>query len=462
MLTRSSLSTLALAGTLALGCGSRSEITAEAGGQGGAPASSTSTTSTTSITSTTSSWGGSAPFACPALAVTPPADVDGGGGLSARPALVFGTNNGRVVSVFHAWSKAPDAASALHVTTLEPWESWPPSAGDSFAIDPHGGQTFAVGDLLHGNVALLLWHAESEPTGDDGLAFANAVSAASPQTLELLSLAPIIEDPGAVALVRGHDTPPVGPNIGYLAMLALWDTRDAKSGAYGLKLAIGTGDTVLFGLTWRPGDPDLACAAGRIAAAAVRAGSSWLVLTASGTDLMKCSDAASPGPPSSLAVDRIDWGPPDVIDWAIQRVDVAPGSKPIERIRMIPTLDGGLALVQRSGPGGAELVRVDAKGAMHAAGTLSPIDGGRILFSEIVALSTGTLLAHVDEGAPGRVHLDLRDHDSVVRATATIEASGPIESLSVLQAKAGDAALLGWGTSDGRVQLARVGCAEGT
>lgn len=448
MLARISTFALMITGALAAACGGRSNLTAglaAEGGSGGAPSSSSST-------------GGNAPIACAALAVTEPADVDTVGGLAARPALVFGTNNGRVVSAYHAWSTDPDASSELHVTTIEPWESWPPVSGDHFSVDPLGGQTFAVGDLLHGNVALLLRHAE--PQGDDGLAFANALSATSPQTLLPLEVAPIDEDPAAVALVRGHDSPPVAANVGYVAMLAMWDTIDAASGAHALKLAIDTGDDPLFGLTWRPDDVDLACAGDRIAAAAVRSGSSWLVLAASSTDLIKCSDAVSPPPATSLALDRVDWGSPDTVDWSLNRADQTLGKVPVERIRMIPLLEGALGLVQRGG--GADLVRVEASGKMHAAGKLAPVDGSRILLSEIVALSDGILLAHVDEGAPGRVHLELRDDDDAVRASAVIEAGGPIESLSSLQAKAGDTALLGWATIDGRLQLARVGCEGGS
>jgi len=439
---------VAVAGALLAACGTRSELTADFVGGG---------VTTSSSTSTTSSTGGGAATDCVALTVTAPADIDTGGGTSARPALVFGTNNGRVVSVFHAWSDGQSLASELRVATVEPWESWPPVAGDRFAVDPQGGSSFAVGDLLLGNVALLLM-------GDHGLNFANAVSATSPQTLELLSLTADSEDPGdpaAVTMVRGYDAPPVAPNIGYFAMLLAWDRIDPTSGAHALKLGIGDGSWVLFGTAQHLEDPDLACASARIAAAAVRARSSWLVLTATGGDLLRCSDVASPSPPASLAVDLVAWGPPDSVDWTLQRVDYLTGTDPIKRVRMIPSGDGGLALVQRTER--VDLVRLDAQGQMSMAGTVAPVAGdGAIVFSEIAPLSNATLVAHVDGAAPGRVHLELRDPAASVVVGSLVDASGPISSLSVLTDKAGNAAVLGWATSDGQVQVARVACAEGT
>jgi hypothetical protein len=449
MWIRGSRTALVVAALLASACEGRSPLSADLGGSGGA-ASSVSTTST----------GGSAPNACPSLAVTAPADVDTGGGIAARPALVFGTNNGQVVSVFHALTQDPGAGTALQVTTLMPWESWPPSPGDRFVVDAHGGKTFAVGDQLHGNVALLFTPDDSDPEATNGLAYAHAVSATSPQTLLPMTLATIAEKPAAIELVRGYDQPPVALNLGYVAMLAMWDAVDETSGTHALKLAVGDGNNVFLGLVLQPDDPDLACAGDSIAAAAVRAGSSWLVLTATTTqDLLPCAEIDPPGPPVSLAVDRIAWDAPDTVEWTLSRTDIVPGSDPIERIRMIPTLDGGLALVQRHG--GADLVRVDAKGFIHAAGSLSPASGSRILFSEIVPLPKGALLAHVDEGAPGQVVLEARDLDGAVLASSTIEAAGPIESLTSLGAKDGNSALIGWATNDGRVQLARAGCAEG-
>jgi hypothetical protein len=455
-MSRSVLSRVLFSG-LVLGCSARSSLELDEGRGAGGSAASSSDGAGGAGGVGGGGVGGGGPVECPLLSVSAPADVDSGGLPAARPSLVFGSNNGRVVSVFHAVTSAESTASELDVTTIEPWEAWPPTAGDRFAVAAHGGQTFAVGDLLQGSVALLLRHDDPAWPDDDGLSYSGGLSATSPQELLPLPVAALTSDPEAVLMVRGHDTPPVAPNSGYVAMLAAWDSVDPASGTHSLGYGIGTGVNPLLGLVSRPDEADLACADGRISAAAVRAGTSWLVVTSSGSGLARCDLATPVHAPTSLAVDRLVWSSPDTVDWTLERTANIDGDDLIERVRMIATADGGLALVQRGGR--ADLLRVDAEGSMSEAGTLAPSEGASIVLSEIVALSASVLLAHVDQGAPQRILLELRDQADVVRANATIEADGPIDSLSVLGSKDDGAALIAWATSTGRMQVARVGCA---
>src|SRR2546427_9479829 len=59
------------------------------------------------------------------LTLPAPADVATAAGAPDRPALVFGSDDGRVVAVFHALG-APAGGTPLEVAALEPWGDWPP------------------------------------------------------------------------------------------------------------------------------------------------------------------------------------------------------------------------------------------------------------------------------------------------------------------------------------------------
>jgi hypothetical protein len=141
----------------------------------------------------------------------------------------------------------------------------------------------------------------------------------------------------------------------------------------------------------------------------------------------------------------------------VERVDAAQGSAPVERVRMIPWLGGGLAAVLRGGL--VDLVQLDHGGALTPAGSLAAEGVAAV---EIAPLGERALLAHVDGGAEDRIGLELRDAEGTVLGTASIAAGEPIVELTSLPSKAGDAVLLGWTTQSGKLQLARVGCTEGT
>jgi hypothetical protein len=436
------LSACGLAACGLAGCGARSQLTAERA-------------ATTSASTTTTGTGGRAPLTCGLLSVTPPAAIDATGPAE-RPALVFGSNNGQVVSVFHAVPSDPAAGVSLDVTTVTPWESWPPGAGDGFVFDAQGGRSFAVGDALLGNVAALFWHPDADPASD-GLAFANGVPATFSAWVGDLPLSPSSREPEARVLVRGHDAPPVALNVGYVAMLATWDEVDPTSGAHALRMGVGAGQSFLLGLATHPDDDDLACASAPIAAAAVRAGESWLVLAGSGSDLTRCDGASSASSPTALVVDRVTWSAPEEVSWSVTRVGAAQGAEIIEAVRMIPWLGGGLAAVTRGGR--VDLVRVEPSGAMTPLDAAAPLTG--LLSAELAPLGDGALLAGV-AGSDRHLELVLLGPDGSVRDRATVADVGPVASLSALGSKAGDGVLLGWATESGKLQLARVGCTEGT
>jgi hypothetical protein len=124
---------------------------------------------------------------------------------------------------------------------------------------------------------------------------------------------------------------------------------------------------------------------------------------------------------------------------------------------MIPWLGGGLAAVTRGGR--VDLVRVEPSGAMTPLDAAAPLTG--LLSAELAPLGDGALLAGV-AGSDRHLELVLLGPDGSVRDRATVADVGPVASLSALGSKAGDGVLLGWATESGKLQLARVGCTEGT
>ncbi len=364
--------------------------------------------------------------------------------------------------MFHGWTEVAGGTSTpeLHVSTLEPWDTWPPTPGAHFVLLPESGDDFAVANVAYGNVEAMLHRAD--PGGDGGLMLTTPLSATSPGDFVGITVAadPIVAHPSL--LVRGYDTPPVAFNVGYLAMLAAWETEDAATTEHALRLAVSvSGSDILGAGVEKPDDPDLACARGPIAAAGIRSGKSWLVVAGAGSELQSC-DTGSSGPPSTLVVDRLAWGPPDAVDWTLERTDAKKGATPIDAVRMAEVFDGGFALVHRKGQSAPDLFRVTRDGKLEPPIATAIADGAHVIDMAMTSLSSGILLAYVDDLRPEHVRVEVRDRDGEIRATGGVDASGPVDGLQALSSKSGSSVLLAWRTASTEIELSRIDCGGGS
>jgi hypothetical protein len=431
----------------AAACSARSGL--DDPGGGGRPSGS-------SVTGTGGSAPDAVPFSCDgAITFSTPLSLAAG---TDTPSLVFGSNDGETVSILHHRSET-QGGTELHASTLRPWGAWPPAALSEFTVDAKADGAFLAENAAYGHMQLLLRSVDS--SGASGLLFSTPMSATSPGVYEGLPVAPdpIVSAPKA--LVRGYDTPPIAYNLGYFAMLAVWDAEDPSTHAHSLELGVDTsGADILSGLVSRPDEPNLACADRPIPVAAARVGKSWIVVAGAGAPFQSC-DASSAGAPTSLVVDRMAWGPVDSLDWTLDRTDTKLGKKPIEWLKMATTHGGALVLVSRAGDAAPTLVPVSPEGKLgDAIPTDAPPDG-RVSDAALGALDDGSLVAYVDEAATGKVRVEARDRDGKVRARGELSAGGAVSDLTTLVSKDGTRAIFAWTATDGagtHVEAARIDC----
>ncbi len=400
--------------------------------------------------------GGAVRSPCGGTISTTPPDVlaDSGGALS-NPALVFGSANGSEVAVFHGFRPDGSAGTALHASSYA-WSGNEPSV--TFAVDPNGGDDFAVSSVAHGNVALAL-HQIDPNDGSESLGFAGLVSAGSPGWLPIIPIATSEEHGRAVRLVPGYDNPPVAFNVGYLATLVTWDAKLPTTTIHSLEMAVGTsGVGIVGGLVGNADDP-LACAKSPIAADAIRAGSSWIVAAASGSELGPC-DSVDVGAPTSLAIDKITWGPPDTVTWTVDRVTTLKGDGAIRAVRMVAAdSDGGWIVVEREGHTELQLLRVREDGKVKLQ-TDVRVTAESATLGAISLLDGGALIAFATQEHPNALHLQLFDADGNLSASAAPSLSSAFGASSMLASVDGAKSLLAWADDLGRIQTMQIGCTQ--
>ncbi|MFO0553638.1 MAG: hypothetical protein U0271_34970 [Polyangiaceae bacterium] len=377
------------------------------------------------------------------------------GSFAHDPATVFASNDGRLVSLLHGL--ATDAGDELDVLPIEPWEAWPPVVSQRFVFDSNGGRTFAVADQLLGYMAVLFDHQDAVDPSATGLNYAFGTSAALPQNVLGYPVAEASADPRGRFVIRGYDSPPVAPNTGYLAALAVWDAVDSSSDRRALYYGIGLGTSLFgIGLVTRPDDPPLACADGPIAAAGLRVGDAWWVFAGSGSKLAHC-DSTTVYAPNSIAFDRLDFGPPETADWTVERSDSLPGEANVDQIAAVPAKDGALVWVLRGGR--VDRVRASASGLELGTPLELGGDGATTLLAA-TSLGDGSLVAVVGEAAPSAVTVAYVDDEGELVSQTTIEVSGVVNAISLLGSKLGDAGLLSLSTDIGDLEVARLDCLE--
>ncbi|MFO0611455.1 MAG: hypothetical protein U0414_02620 [Polyangiaceae bacterium] len=441
---------------LAIGCDARSNLN-EFHGQGGAASSSSSAGE---------GGGGSAPRLCGGgLDVTPVATVQGDAGKHGKTSMIFGSANGQVLSAFYG-SAAQDSASALEVTTFEPWGAWPPVGGQTFEIDPEGGESFAVGPANLG-FAALAFQSKGVGEGADGLYFVNAISSTTVGSFQTMQLDPAHVSPTAIAIAPGYDAPPYAPNWGYLANAALWSSTDPMTHVSSLKLVVSDfGSTVVFAGYVSQDEPSPACAKGPIAADMVRAGANWLIASGAGAMFDDCDDPSHVEAPTALVIDRAAWGEVDSCSWTLTRENAIGGDSNVSFVRMAPNVEsaGAWVLVGRAGtPSRMELLAIDMQGKLEGSTEVVSADGSPITTAALTPLGGGVLVATVSEGAPSDISLHLVSDKRIEDATRTVSTGGPVSELSLITNRDSDAAIATWadGESTGALPMVRIGCAGG-
>jgi len=447
----------------AAACGARSSLddleASAAGGAGGAPIDPPPSDGGSPPTPTPFSCEGD-PSLLPASIVDVAFDLEGG--FPGRPSFVAADDHDDVVSMFHTWSQGTGGPFDIHVTTMEPWASWPPTFGAHFSFVHDVGPDFRVESVGQGLVHLLTQHMESP---DEHLGFSMFMSAASPSELvdipvseQVGDVTPPLEAP--LGLTRGYDTPPIACNQGYMGMMGMW-SAPLGIGIHAVRMGVWISEcSTIAGLALVPGN-DIACANQNMVAAAVRGEKSWIVASSSGTDVYgECDDSVSV--PTDLIVAKVAWDAPDVVNWTTERMATQRGESAIHDLRLAATADRTFVLVQRSDDDlDLELSRITADFTIE-----DPIHigDGEVYAFDLAAIGDGFVVAYA-AGPGDQIDVQLYDRDGALRGRSSIAAAGYVSDLSILPAASGNSAIIGWRSETpggAEVEMTRFDCQGGT
>lgn len=441
------------------GCGARSSLDDLASigvdGTGGAPA---------PPPPPPPSDGGSPPMPTPLCNGEPDllpavvADLDEEGGLHDRPTFVSAEDHDGIVSMFDTWSPDDGATWSIHVTTMEPWTTWPPTFDTHFTFVDDAGPALSVQSIGPGLVHVLLQHMNYP---DEHLAFSAVTSAEIPSELhdqpvqaKVAGVSLPLETP--LGLTRGYDTPPISCDQGYLGTMGLWNApRDMISSA--LRMGVWSSECgENAGVVTLP-HTDIACGTDLVGRA-LRQSDGWLVVSSSGTDNYRdCHDDNYL--PTDLVLTRVAWGPPDEVTWTIERVATQRGDTPILDLRLATAAGRTYVLVEHFWDSASlELSRIDADLTIE-----DPIEIGPAGWfgMDIAALADGILIAYPDAEDGALVDVELYDLDLKRVARSTVEASGPASNVAILASPSGHSAIIGWraDTPGGaQIEMTRLDC----